>query len=184
MHLQASSGTEARGSRRFERDQQRPRFKRRSNSKNRTQVIDLAAVSRAAAAMTIAPPGPPRIMLKQTALHADHVRLGAKLVDFAGWDMPIQYASQLDEHHAVRQSAGMFDVAHMSAIDLHGIRTREFLRHLLANDVAKLKPTGKAPADAGIGIGKALYSCMLNPQAGVIDDLIVYLVAEDAFRLV
>ncbi len=121
-------------------------------------------------------------MLKQTALHADHVRLGAKLVDFAGWDMPIQYASQLDEHHAVRQSAGMFDVAHMSAIDLHGTRTREFLRHLLANDVAKLKIAGKA--DAGIGIGKALYSCMLNPQAGVIDDLIVYLVAEDAFRLV
>ncbi len=156
--------------------------------------------------MTIAPPGPSRIMLKQTALHADHVRLGAKLVDFAGWDMPIQYASQLDEHHAVRQSAGMFDVAHMSAIDLHGTRTREFLRHLLANDVAKLKPTGtapadagigvgkapidagigigKAPIDAGIGIGKALYSCMLNPQAGVIDDLIVYFVTEDAFRLV
>ena len=112
-------------------------------------------------------------MLKKTALHAHHQALGAKLVDFAGWDMPIQYASQLDEHHAVRAGAGMFDVAHMAAVDLHGARSREFLRHLLANDVAKLK----AP-------GKALYSCMLNPDGGVIDDLIVYFVAEDLFRLV
>ncbi|WP_029922903.1 glycine cleavage system aminomethyltransferase GcvT [Nevskia soli] len=112
-------------------------------------------------------------MLKKTALHAHHQALGAKLVDFAGWDMPIQYASQLDEHHAVRAGAGMFDVAHMAAVDLHGARAREFLRHLLANDVAKLK----AP-------GKALYSCMLNPDGGVIDDLIVYFVAEDLFRLV
>ncbi|GAC1628313.1 MAG: glycine cleavage system aminomethyltransferase GcvT [Nevskia sp.] len=102
-------------------------------------------------------------MLKATALHAEHLRLGAKLVDFAGWDMPIQYASQLDEHHAVRSRAGMFDVAHMAAVDLAGARTREFLRHLLANDVAKLKIPGKA-----------LYSCMLNAQGGVIDDLIVY----------
>ncbi len=112
-------------------------------------------------------------MLKHTALHAEHLALGAKLVDFAGWDMPIQYQSQLDEHHAVREGAGMFDVAHMSAVDLHGERVREFLRHLLANDVAKLK----AP-------GKALYSCMLNAQAGVIDDLIVYFVDETHFRLV
>ena len=112
-------------------------------------------------------------MLKKTALHAHHQALGAKLVDFAGWEMPIQYASQLDEHHAVRAGAGMFDVAHMAAVDLHGARTREFLRHLLANDVAKLKTPGKA-----------LYSCMLNPDGGVIDDLIVYFVAEDLFRLV
>ena len=112
-------------------------------------------------------------MLKKTALHAHHQALGAKLVDFAGWEMPIQYASQLDEHHAVRAGAGMFDVAHMAAVDLHGTRTREFLRYLLANDVAKLKTPGKA-----------LYSCMLNPDGGVIDDLIVYFVAEDQFRLV
>jgi aminomethyltransferase len=112
-------------------------------------------------------------MLKKTALHADHAALGARLVDFAGWDMPIQYASQLDEHHAVRSGAGMFDVAHMAAVDLHGARARELLRHLLANDVAKLKTRGKA-----------LYSCMLNEQGGVIDDLIVYFVAEDHFRLV
>jgi aminomethyltransferase len=112
-------------------------------------------------------------MLKKTALHSRHQALGAKLVDFAGWEMPIQYASQLDEHHAVRGGAGMFDVAHMAAVDLHGARSREFLRHLLANDVAKLKTPGKA-----------LYTCMLNPAGGVIDDLIVYFVAEDFFRLV
>lgn len=123
-------------------------------------------------------------MLKHTALHDEHRRLGAKLVDFAGWDMPIQYASQLDEHHAVRSGAGMFDVAHMAAVDLHGERVREFLRHLLANDVAKLKLPGKAPADTDVGIGKALYSCMLNPLGGVIDDLIVYHVDETHFRLV
>jgi aminomethyltransferase len=112
-------------------------------------------------------------MLKKTALHPNHVALGAKLVDFAGWEMPIQYASQLDEHHAVRQGAGMFDVSHMTAVDLLGVRTREFLRYLLANDAAKLKTPGKA-----------LYSCMLNEAAGTIDDLIVYFVAEDWFRLV
>ncbi len=111
--------------------------------------------------------------LKQTALHPEHVVAGARLVDFAGWDMPIQYASQLDEHHAVRQDAGMFDVAHMSAVDLHGPRVREFLRHLLANDVAKLTLPGKA-----------LYSCMLREDGGVIDDLIVYFLEETWFRLV
>lgn len=112
-------------------------------------------------------------MLKHTALHAEHQRLAAKLVDFAGWDMPIQYQSQLDEHHAVRMSVGMFDVAHMAALDLHGARVREFLRHLVANDVAKLKTPGKA-----------LYTCLLNEQGGVIDDLIVYFQREDFFRLV
>lgn len=112
-------------------------------------------------------------MLKQTALHSEHVRLGARLVDFAGWDMPIQYASQLDEHHAVRSGAGMFDVAHMSAVDLHGPLVREFLRQLLANDVAKLTVPGKA-----------LYSCMLREDGGIIDDLIVYFLTEDRFRLV
>ncbi|MGH8539715.1 MAG: glycine cleavage system aminomethyltransferase GcvT [Stenotrophobium sp.] len=112
-------------------------------------------------------------MLKKTALHAEHQKLGARLVDFAGWEMPIQYQSQLDEHHAVRQGAGMFDVAHMSAVDLHGARTREFLRRLLANDVAKLTTPGKA-----------LYSCMLREDGGIIDDLIVYFLREDWFRLV
>jgi aminomethyltransferase len=112
-------------------------------------------------------------MLKKTALHGEHQKLGARLVDFAGWEMPIQYASQLDEHHAVRGGAGMFDVAHMCAVDLHGTRVREFLRKLLANDVAKLMLPGKA-----------LYSCMLREDGGIIDDLIAYFVREDFFRLV
>ncbi len=112
-------------------------------------------------------------MLKTTALHAEHQKLGARLVDFAGWDMPIQYQSQLDEHHAVRSGCGMFDVAHMAAVDLQGARTREFLRKLVANDVAKLKVPGKA-----------LYTCMLNEQAGVIDDLIIYFLREGFSRLV
>lgn len=112
-------------------------------------------------------------MLKKTALHAEHQKLGARLVDFAGWDMPIQYQSQLDEHHAVRAGAGMFDVAHMSAVDLHGARVREFLQKLLANDVAKLTQPGKA-----------LYSCMLREDGGIIDDLIAYFLREDWFRLV
>ncbi|HUR40798.1 MAG TPA: glycine cleavage system aminomethyltransferase GcvT [Verrucomicrobiae bacterium] len=112
-------------------------------------------------------------MLKKTSLHSRHQALGAKLVDFGGWEMPIHYGSQLEEHHAVRSGCGMFDVAHMSAVDLHGARTREFLRTLVANDVAKLKVPGKA-----------LYTCMLNSQGGVIDDLIIYFQREDWFRLV
>ncbi len=94
-------------------------------------------------------------------------------MDFGGWDMPVAYGSQIDEHHAVRQAAGVFDVSHMCVADLHGPRTRELLSRLLANDVARLAMPGKA-----------LYSCMLNERAGVIDDLIVYFLAEDCFRLV
>ena len=112
-------------------------------------------------------------MLKKTALHPEHVALGARLVDFAGWEMPIQYQSQLDEHHAVRGGAGMFDVAHMSAVDLRGNHARGFLKHLLANDVAKLT----AP-------GKALYTCMLREDGGIIDDLIVYGMEDEWVRIV
>jgi len=111
--------------------------------------------------------------LKQTILNDSHRALGAKMVDFGGWDMPIHYGSQIDEHHLVRRDAGMFDVSHMTVVDLRGERVREFLRHLLANSVDKLKVPGKA-----------LYSCMLNPQGGVIDDLIVYFQDEAFFRLV
>jgi len=111
--------------------------------------------------------------LKKTALHAEHQALGARLVDFAGWDMPVQYEGPIAEHTAVRTAAGMFDVAHMSAVDLHGAKTRECLRKLVANDVAKLTVPGKA-----------LYTCMLRPDGGVIDDLIIYFLAEDHFRLV
>ena len=112
-------------------------------------------------------------MTKKTVLNALHRELGARMVDFGGWDMPISYGSQIEEHHAVRRDAGMFDVSHMTVVDLHGARTREYLRHLLANSVDKLKVQGKA-----------LYSCMLNERGGVIDDLIVYLLGDEHFRLV
>ncbi len=112
-------------------------------------------------------------MTQKTPLHARHLELGARLVDFGGWDMPLQYGSQLEEHHAVRRDAGMFDVSHMRAVDVEGPRAQEFLRRLLANDVARLT----AP-------GKALYSCMLKESGGVIDDLIVYLREPGRYRLV
>lgn len=112
-------------------------------------------------------------MSQHTALHAKHLEAGAKMVDFFGWHMPINYGSQIEEHHAVRQDAGMFDVSHMTIVDLTGARTRDFLRKLLANDVAKLSVPGKA-----------LYTAMLNEQGGVIDDLIVYFLQDDFFRVV
>jgi len=109
----------------------------------------------------------------KTPLYDTHVRLGAKIVDFGGWDMPLHYGSQIEEHHAVRGDAGMFDVSHMCIVDLSGGRVREFLRFLLANDVGRLK-----------SVGKALYSCMLLPSGGVIDDLIVYYMSETGYRMV
>ncbi|MFN7087756.1 MAG: glycine cleavage system aminomethyltransferase GcvT [Burkholderiales bacterium] len=111
--------------------------------------------------------------LKTTPLHAVHRALGAKMVAFAGWEMPLHYGSQIEEHHCVRRDAGMFDVSHMLAIEIRGADGRQFLRRLLANDVAKLRQPGKA-----------LYSCMLNEAGGVLDDLVVYFLAEDWFRLV
>ncbi len=112
-------------------------------------------------------------MTQKTILNDTHRALGAKMVDFGGWDMPIHYGSQIDEHHLVRQDAGMFDVSHMTVVDLHGAKVRDFLRQLVANSVDKLKTPGKA-----------LYTAMLNPQGGVIDDLIIYFRGEDFFRLV
>ncbi|MBK6333227.1 MAG: glycine cleavage system aminomethyltransferase GcvT [Thermomonas sp.] len=112
-------------------------------------------------------------MTQKTILNETHRALGAKMVDFGGWDMPIHYGSQLDEHHLVRRDAGMFDVSHMTVVDLTGTKVRDFLRHLVANSVDKLQKPGKA-----------LYTAMLNPQGGVIDDLIVYFMSEDWFRLV
>ncbi|MCP5328525.1 MAG: glycine cleavage system aminomethyltransferase GcvT [Steroidobacteraceae bacterium] len=112
-------------------------------------------------------------MGRRTPLHDLHVALGARMVDFGGWDMPVHYGSQLEEHHAVRRQAGLFDVSHMCVVDLLGEGVRGFLQGLLANDVAKLEQPGKA-----------LYSCMLNERGGVIDDLIVYFRSETAFRLV
>jgi len=112
-------------------------------------------------------------VLKTTPLNAAHRALNARMVDFGGWDMPLNYGSQIEEHHAVRRDAGMFDVSHMLAIDVHGAGAREFLRRALANNVDKLREPGRA-----------LYTCMLNRGGGVIDDLIVYFFGEDRFRLV
>ncbi len=112
-------------------------------------------------------------MGRRTPLFHLHQELGARIVDFGGWDMPVQYSSQISEHHAVRRAAGLFDVSHMCAVDLKGAHVRPFLRHLLANDVGKLKLPGKA-----------LYSCMLNEGGGVLDDLIVYFLNESWFRMV
>jgi aminomethyltransferase len=110
---------------------------------------------------------------RQTPLFELHRELGARIVDFGGWDMPVQYSSQIGEHHAVRRAAGVFDVSHMCVIDLKGVRVRSFLRLLLANDVDKL-----------VRPGKALYSLMLNESGGVVDDLIVYYLSDSWFRLV
>jgi aminomethyltransferase len=95
------------------------------------------------------------------------------MVDFGGWEMPINYGSQIEEHHAVRKAAGMFDVSHMAIVDVRGDQARHFLSYLLANDVAKLKTPGRV-----------MYTCMLNEQGGVIDDLITYFIGETFFRLV
>lgn len=112
-------------------------------------------------------------MTQHTPLFDQHQACGARMVDFHGWMMPLHYGSQIEEHLAVRQDAGMFDVSHMTIVDLTGVQAREFLRYLLANDVARLTQPGKA-----------LYTAMLNASGGVIDDLIVYFMTEDFFRLV
>ena len=112
-------------------------------------------------------------MTQKTVLNDAHRALGARMVDFGGWDMPLHYGSQVEEHHQVRRDAGMFDVSHMTVVDLEGARARDLLRRLVANSVDKLKKPGRA-----------LYTCMLNAQGGVIDDLIVYFLEETRFRLV
>jgi len=109
---------------------------------------------------------------KRTPFYDLHVKSNAKIVDFAGWEMPLHYGSQLEEHHQVRQQAGIFDVSHMGVVDLHGSDASAYLRYLLANNVDRIPE------------GKALYSCMLNEQGGVIDDLIVYKVRPDFYRIV
>lgn len=112
-------------------------------------------------------------MTNKTVLHAKHLEAGAKMVDFHGWEMPINYGSQIEEHHAVRQDAGMFDVSHMTIVDVQGTDAKAFLRRLVINDVAKLTTAGKA-----------LYTGMLNEEGGVIDDLIIYFFDETNYRLV
>ena len=103
-------------------------------------------------------------MGQRTPLYDLHLALGAKMVDFGGWDMPLHYGSQVEEHHQVRRECGVFDVSHMTVVDVSGHQAKGYLQHLLANDVERLQD-----------IGKALYSGMLNEQGGVVDDLIVYL---------
>lgn len=116
-------------------------------------------------------------MANKTVLYDKHVEYGGKIVDFAGWQMPVNYGSQIDEHHQVRQDAGMFDVSHMVIVDLgpdnSSADIKGYLQYLLANDVGKLQDRGKA-----------LYSCMLNESGGVIDDLIVYYLSDKWYRLV
>lgn len=112
-------------------------------------------------------------MLKRTPLFEAHRNCNAKLVDFSGWEMPLHYGSQLEEHHVVRRDAGMFDVSHMLAIDVLGVSAKDLLLVILANNVARLSQTGKA-----------LYSCMLNARGGIIDDLIAYYLGDDGYRLV
>jgi aminomethyltransferase len=109
----------------------------------------------------------------KTPLYDAHVKMGAKVVDFGGWDMPLHYGSQIEEHHKVRQDCGMFDVSHMNVVDVKGAKVRDFFRLLLANNVDKLKTQGRA-----------LYSCMLTAKGGVIDDLIVYYMDDQWFRVV
>jgi len=112
-------------------------------------------------------------MPSRTPLYQQHQLAGAQFVDFSGWEMPIHYGSQLQEHHHVRQHAGLFDVSHMGIVDLKGPGVLALLRYALANDVSKLSTPGSA-----------LYSCMLNEHGGIIDDLIVYYFGPDYYRIV
>lgn len=109
----------------------------------------------------------------KTPLYQQHLAASARIVDFGGWDMPLHYGSQIEEHHSVRSTAGAFDVSHMTVVDISGAQAHLFLEKLLANDVGRLKQAGKA-----------LYSCMLNPAGGVIDDLIVYFLDDTHYRLI
>ena len=111
-------------------------------------------------------------MGKKTPLYALHVEAHGKMVDFAGWELPIHYGSQLAEHQCVREAAGVFDVSHMTVIDLEGKDASAFLRYLLANNIDRLQDH------------KALYSCMLNEEGGILDDLIVYKMTDHSYRLI
>jgi aminomethyltransferase len=112
-------------------------------------------------------------MTQKTVLNETHRAMGAKMVDFGGWDMPLHYGSQIEEHHAVRRDCGMFDVSHMCAVDVAGTDAKAFLLRLVANNVERLTQPGKA-----------LYSAMLNEAGGVVDDLIVYAVDDGNYRIV
>src|SRR5277367_2615102 len=110
--------------------------------------------------------------LKKTALFDAHQKLGARLVDFGGWNMPVQYGGILEEHKAVREAAGVFDISHMGEFFISGANAKSFLNGLLTNDVDKL------------GVGQGQYTLMLNEEAGVVDDLIIYQLHEAEYLLV
>ena len=110
--------------------------------------------------------------MKKTPLFEVQAEATAKFIDYAGFSLPLHYGSHTAEHQAVRESAGMFDLSYMTIIDLHGEETTSWLRHLLTNDVGEL-------AD-----GEAMYTCMCRENGGVIDDLIVYRLSSDRFRLI
>jgi aminomethyltransferase len=109
-------------------------------------------------------------MLKRTALYEAHIAAGARMVDFGGWEMPLHYGSQIEEHHAVRRAAGAFDVSHMRVVDVSGDEARAFLRELLTADIERRAPD------------QAMYACMLNERGGVLDDLIAYRWSNEASR--
>src|SRR3984957_15595936 len=112
------------------------------------------------------------VMLKRTALFSAHQKLGAKLIDFGGWEMPVQYTSITDEHLAVRNAAGIFDISHMGEVTVSGAAAAEFLNYLLTNDINKLTP----------GLGQ--YTLMCNERGGVIDDLYAYRLCGDVYFLI
>ncbi|NCO20006.1 MAG: glycine cleavage system aminomethyltransferase GcvT [Gammaproteobacteria bacterium] len=112
-------------------------------------------------------------MSNKTPLYQAHLDAGGRMVEFAGWILPIRYGSLVDEHHAVRRAAGVFDVSHMTVVDLQGPDVRAFLRRLLANDVDKIREHGQA-----------IYGCMLDDTGGILDDLISYRLEDEFYRLV
>jgi aminomethyltransferase len=111
-------------------------------------------------------------MLKRTALYEDHSQAGGKLVEFAGWEMPLYYTSILEEHHAVRTQSGLFDISHMGQIQIRGAGAKSWLNGMVTNDLDRLKP------------GLAHYTLVCNDQGGVIDDLYIYQAAPETYWLV
>jgi aminomethyltransferase len=111
-------------------------------------------------------------MLKRTSLYATHQKLGGKLIEFGGWEMPVQYTSIMDEHAAVRNAAGIFDISHMGEVTVSGTASAEFLNHVLTNDIRKLAP------------GQGQYTLMCNERGGVIDDLYAYQLSDGVYFLI
>src|SRR4026208_184592 len=111
-------------------------------------------------------------MLKRTPLFAAHQKLGGRMVEFGGWEMPVQYSSIVDEHHAVRRAAGLFDISHMGEVRVTGNGAVEFLNRLLTNDIRKLAP------------GQGQYNTMCNERGGAIDDLYAYRLADQDYLLI